>query len=110
MKKAISILVLAVLIAGTMSVTAFAHCGNSGNGGRMLQQSQYALCTVDGCDLLGQHQHDGAWYCGQTGLQGNYEVCTVAGCTQLGLHEHDGTYYYCANRGTGRGCGRWQNQ
>lgn len=110
MKKAISILVIAVLIISMMSVAAFAH-GGHGNGHRaQVRQPCYELCTVAGCDVVGPHQHDGVWYCSQTGRRVNYEICTVENCTQIGLHEHNGVYYRPANCDTGRGCGRGLNQ
>lgn len=98
MKKVVSILAVAVLMISVLSITAFAY------GGRMRQQPQYELCTVDGCDLAGLHQHDNSWYCSQTGLQNSYEICTVDDCTQFGLHEHDGTYYRAFRNGGRGGC------
>ena len=109
MKKAISILAIMIVAVSAMSVTAFAH-GGHGTGNRARQQPRYELCTVDGCDAAGAHQHDDTWYCSQTGWQGDYEACTVEGCTELGLHEHDGVSYYCASHGTGRGCGEGRRQ
>lgn len=109
MKKVISILAITLLMVGMTDVTAFAH-GGHGKGNGAQQQLRYEQCTVDGCNVLGVHQHNGIWYCNQTGREGSYEVCTVEGCTQLGLHEHDGVYYYCSFHGTGRGCGKGLNQ
>jgi len=109
MKKALSVLAIAVLLISMMSITAFAH-GGHGAGNKAGQQPRYELCTVNGCDVAGAHQHDGVWYCSHTCGQGDYEVCTVKDCAQLGLHEHNGTYYYCAYHGTGHGCGRGWNQ
>lgn len=103
MKKMISIFVITALIVGMTSITAFAH---GGHGSGIHRQSRYELCTVSGCDAVGPHQHDGSWYCGQTGRRGDYEICTVKGCAQQGLHEHNGTYYYRANRGAKHGCWR----
>lgn len=104
MKKVFSILAAVILLAGLMNVTALAH-GGHGKGSGAARQSHYELCAVENCEAVGQHRHDGVWYCGPAGWQGNYEKCTVEGCTQLGLHEHSGEYYYCASYGTGHGCG-----
>lgn len=105
MKKRVSILAITVLMASMMSVTVFAH-GGHGNGYRANPQPRHELCTIDGCEEIGPHQHGDTWYCSQSARSGNYEVCTVEGCTQLGLHEHNGEYFYCQNHGTGVGCGR----
>lgn len=105
MKKTISILILVALMVSMISTVTLAHGGKDHNGATR-QQPRYKLCAVDGCDLIGPHQHDGIWYCSQTGVCANYEICSVEGCTEIGLHEHDGAYYRCANFSARRGCGR----
>ena len=109
MKKAISILAIAVLMVSMLSVTAFAH-GGHGNGYRAGTQQQpcHELCTEDGCDVVGPHQHDGVWYCNQTVNCADYGVCTVEGCTEIGLHEHTGSITIAPTtvQGTGAEDGR----
>ena len=106
MKKIFSIFAIAFIITSMMTTTAFAHGGHGRGNGQAVQQTGYALCTVDDCEIAYSHQHATNWYCGQAGLSGDYEVCKVAGCTAIGLHEHDGEYYHCRNYGTGNGVGR----
>jgi len=96
MKKVFAILAVTVLMVSMISVTAFAH-GGQGSGNRANPRPQYALCTVDGCEVVGVHQHGDDWVCSQTGCIGSYKTCTVSGCTELGLHEHNGEYYHCQN-------------
>jgi len=109
MKKAISVLVITVLLISMTGMTAFAH-GGHGSGSNARQKPRYELCAVSGCDAVGAHKHDDNWYSSHTCGQGDYEVCTVKDCTQLGLHEHNGVNYYCAYHETERGCGRGSNQ
>lgn len=95
MKKKVSTLAAVLLAAGMLTTAAFAH-GGHGSGHRAGTQAAHAPCTVEGCAVTGQHQHDGAWYCGQPG---DYAVCAVQGCTAVGQHEHNGTTYSCGHHG-----------
>lgn len=61
MKKVVSVLLLTVLLIGAASATAFAQCGR-GMGYAAKQAPVYAACTVEGCDQLGLHEHDGTYY------------------------------------------------
>lgn len=119
MKKIVLYLTVGALLAVMLPVSAFARGGHGGGhhgGGRSNGSAapMYALCTADGCEVYGPHEHDGSWYCNQSGINwNNYGVCTAEGCDVLGLHEHDGTWYHCANYPNGGGyCGgrshNWQ--
>ena len=108
MKKTVLSLAAVVLLAVMLPVTAFAHGGHrGGRHGYVSGTPQYALCAVDNCEIYGPHEHDGGWYCNQSGINwDDYGVCTVEGCDILGLHEHNGTWYHCANYPNGGGyCG-----
>ena len=53
--------VCAMLVA-VMAVPASAHGGRHHSGARTA--ASYAVCTVEGCDQTGRHDHDGVTYCG----------------------------------------------
>lgn len=113
MKRLLAILLITIFMFSAAG-TALAH--GHGRGGRhhsrssVSRQPRYAVCTVEGCEEAGPHQHDGSWYCCPAGSGNDYTVCTVKGCTEVGLHKHDGTYYHCQHHGTGRGCGGSRNR
>ena len=106
MKKSILVLVV-FLVTLMLPVSAFAAGGhhrgrrNTGTG-----TPQYELCTVADCEIYGPHEHDGSWYCNQSGANwSNYTACRLEGCDILGLHEHNGTRYHCSNYPNGGGNG-----
>lgn len=107
MKKAIWGIAAIVMVMG-LSTTALAHGGHGRGHGQTTAIAGYAPCTIDGCQVVHSHQHDGGWYCGEAGLKGEYERCGVDSCTETGLHEHNGAYYHCRDfyRGRAKGCHR----
>lgn len=114
MKRVVFSIATAILLIAALSITAFAY-GDRHGGNRVNANvnSQFALCAVEDCEVYGPHEHDGTWYCNQSGVNwSDYEVCTVDGCDITGLHEHDGTWYHCANYPSGGGCcgGRGRNR
>ena len=65
MIKKFTAVALAVTILASMSITAFAHCGNGRghHGGGRNRQAHYAFCTVDDCGLAYNHTHgEGNYY------------------------------------------------
>ena len=90
--------VLACLTALLLAVPAFAH-----HGGRsyIRRAVRYApACTVEGCEAVGRHVHDGMTYCGTHHGDGvcaascySVPACTVEGCEIAGRHVHGGTTY-----------------
>ena len=98
MRKVISVLIVCILMGSVLTVAALAH-GGHGSGARSSAQPRHGLCTVEGCTETGAHQHDGSWYCSQTGCTGIHTACTVAGCTEYGLHEHNSTNHSVKNHG-----------
>lgn len=94
MKKVICGIAAVVMVMG-LSTTALAHGGHGRRHRQTADPVGYAPCTVDGCEVIHSHQHDGSWYCGEAGLKGEYERCGVDSCTETGLHEHSGVYYHC---------------
>ena len=53
-------------------------------------QADYSACPIEGCTLLGMHEHDGVWY-----------RCSLYGTTC----PSDGTSGYCGGLGAGAGAG-----
>lgn len=95
MKKALSLLTSAALILAVTSAPALAYAhGGHGKSGRTPSRPHYALCTAEGCDEPGAHQHDGTWYCS------NRDACASTNCVQSDSHHaHDGAGH---RNGTGR--------
>ena len=64
---------------------------------QVTSQAEYALCPVEGCTEINDHQHDGVSYKPHSSDDGHgyhpQGVCPVQGCTQTGNHDHDGVTY-----------------
>ncbi|MCL2050705.1 MAG: hypothetical protein FWG91_03085 [Lachnospiraceae bacterium] len=114
MKRKIALALCFALIIATMFPTAAYARGGHGkahHGGKRISVSaspRFALCPADNCEVYGPHEHDGDWYCNQSGINwSKYAVCEAEDCTILGLHEHDGAWYHCADYPYGGGsfCG-----
>ncbi|GEM_PF-2097691 len=65
--------------------------------------NDYNICTVNGCNITGIHQHDGKDYAGHYYGDGheNHQICSVANCTETGTHEHNGVTYFGHHNGDG---------
>lgn len=52
----------------------------------------YSMCGVEGCNIMGMHDHNGAYYYGHYYGDGHdyHAVCNVQGCTMTGAHDHNG--------------------
>lgn len=61
MKKMISLIALTLLLCSAMSVTTFAHGHGKGHH-NTTRQSNYKVCTVEGCVETGLHEHSGQYY------------------------------------------------
>ena len=109
MKKIISQILAAAMLVISIPTSAFAaadHNGGGhhgmGNGGHHGGNS-YALCNYPGCDIRGNHQHDGTTFSGhhnndghnhsQGGNGGSYALCNYPGCNISGNHQHDGVNF-----------------
>lgn len=95
-KRRIAAGLLAALMIAALILPASAHGHHGGgnhNGTRTAAQTAtVALCTVEDCDTLGQHTHDGVTYCGYEhtsgSCDGSHQLCTVDGCITVGAHTH----------------------
>lgn len=101
MKKFLSILAAAFLIAALLPMSAAAHghgSNHSGNGSTL--QLGYVQCSVENCSKETVHRHGKTWYGGHSADDGHshHTVCTVSGCTKTGVHEHNGVS--CFPKGT----------
>lgn len=59
------------------------------------------ICSVQGCDITTNHDHDGISYCGHYYGDGHdyHEYCNISGCDQYGAHTHDSrSYIGCHSR------------
>ncbi|MCL2053849.1 MAG: hypothetical protein FWG90_05335 [Oscillospiraceae bacterium] len=66
-KRIISALTAVLLVVSAIGVTSFARgCHGGGRIGqgaaKTAQQPRYEICTVEGCDAYGLHEHDGVYY------------------------------------------------
>lgn len=70
-KKIAGIVTLSMLLA--MSTTAFAHGHGGGHHSRRTTATttSYALCSVDGCNLTYNHNHNGVTYAGHHNEDGH---------------------------------------
>lgn len=86
-KKVVSIALACAVVAGVGSTTVYAHCRRG--------VTNYSLCTVEDCNTLGNHWHDGVCYSGHTLNDGHdyHQVCSVANCTLTTTHVHNGVTY-----------------
>lgn len=53
-----------------------------------LNQTKANTCGINGCTIIGQHEH---------------KVCEVAGCTNTAQHQHNGTIYHGHHQADGHG-------
>lgn len=102
MKKRALILLLACVTALALMVPALAHGHHGGNRG----QTRVTVCTVEDCDAVGRHVHDGVTYCSYAHENGVCDgkclaLCTVEGCTTAGPHTHNGVTYCGADHECG---------
>lgn len=107
MKKLLSIVVVVLLVA--LSVTPALACGSHHGG---TGTASYSVCAIEDCTLTGLHTHNGKTYAAHYYGDGHeyHAYCSIANCTQSGYHEHNGAYCFghTANDGhryhhTGRG-------
>lgn len=109
-KLAVSLLACALLFTGGSAISAAAAS----------QTTELPYCTIEDCNVMKNHWHDGFYYCGHSLDDGcDYHVaCDVEGCNRTREHTHDGVTYlgHCNTDGhswhstghhrSGRGCHR----
>ncbi len=81
----------AVLLASTSLACGWHHR-------RVSSEVRYALCSVEGCETVGRHTHDGITYCGYAHASGFCDgtcaaLCSAEDCQITGRHTHDGVTY-----------------
>lgn len=79
MKKIIISFALAAMLSSAFSLPVSAHHG--GSHGRQTQS--YPRCTVEDCEEIGNHEHDGESYCT------NLDNCT--GNSECQVHDNCGS-------------------
>ena len=81
-----------ILLAALLAIPASAHGGHHSKTQRTVVKS-CAVCTTEGCTMIGRHVHDGVTYCGSSHANGVCDgscvaPCTVEGCTVAGTENH----------------------
>lgn len=91
MKKAISIITVAILVLGLMNVTVFAH-GHRGSG---TTTPAYKLCSLENCNVVGNHKHNGIVYTGHSMSDGHnyHQLCNIKSCNKSLSHQHNSQTY-----------------
>lgn len=85
-------LLLLILLAAPL----FAH-GHNGNGHR---NGDYALCSIQNCDITSNHYHNSIYYSGHSYNDGHnwHEICPENNCNKIDAHTYSGHHYFSQTR------------